>query len=307
MVDKEDDMAVGVQHWDAFTRLAGKGNPAGIVLAAQDFSDSDMQAIASAVGFNDTAFVLSSNTADLRIRYFGRSREVDLCGHATIAAFAALHHRCLLPPDKIDGIYMLETKSGVLPISIDLTDDHSPLVVMTQGVAQFAPFNGSRDRLARVLGIAATDFHATLPIVYGSTGRWTLVVPARDLATMQRMCPKPDEFVATLADRPDASIHPFCFETINPEAVVHARHFSSPTSGTLEDAVTGTASGVLGAYYRRFVAQTVDGTPPWVIEQGYEVGREGSVKVWVSQEGENYTVKIAGSACFIRDIKIDRP
>jgi len=300
-------MAVSVQHWDAFTRLAGKGNPAGIVLAAQDLSDSDMQAVASTVGFNDTAFVLPSNTADLRIRYFSPHREVDLCGHATIAAFAALHRRSLLPPDKMDGIYTLETKSGVLPISIDQSADHNPLVVMTQGVAQFAAFNGSRDTLAGVLGIAATDFHATLPIVYGSTGRWTLVVPARDLATMQRMCPRPDDFAAALKDKPDASVHPFCFETINPDAVMHARHFSSPSSGTLEDAVTGTASGVLGAYYRRFVAGTVDGTPPWVIEQGYEVGREGSVKVWVSQEGENYAVKIAGSACFIRDIEIDRP
>jgi PhzF family phenazine biosynthesis protein len=117
-------MVVCVQHWDAFTRQAGKGNPAGIVLAAEELSDDDMQAVASTVGFNDTTFVLPSNTADLRIRYFGPRREVDLCGHATIAAFAALHRLNLLPLDKMDSIYTLETKSGVLPISIDLSDDH---------------------------------------------------------------------------------------------------------------------------------------------------------------------------------------
>lgn len=79
-------MVVCVQHWDAFTRQAGKGNPAGIVLAAEEFSDDDIQSIASSIGFNDTAFVLPSLTADFRIRYFAPRREVDLCGHATIVA-----------------------------------------------------------------------------------------------------------------------------------------------------------------------------------------------------------------------------
>jgi PhzF family phenazine biosynthesis protein len=178
---------------------------------------------------------------------------------------------------------------------------------MTQGVSQFARFNGSRHALANALGIAETAFHATLPIVYGSTGRWTLVVPVRDLATMQRMRPMQAEFAAFLTDMPNASIHPFCSETIDPNASMHARHFSSPASGTLEDAVTGTASGVLGAYYRCFISSSDGVKQPLVIEQGYEVEREGSVQVWATIQGDNYAVRIAGSACFVGGIEIDRP
>ncbi len=300
-------MAVRVHHWDAFTRRPGKGNPAGIVLSAPGCSDGDMQAIATAIGFNDTAFVLPSQKADFRIRYFAPRREVDLCGHATIAAFAALHRQRLLPRHRTGGNYTLETNSGVLPIGIEVSQDGGPLIVMTQGRAQFAKFNGTRNTLAAALGIAATDFHATLPITYGSTGRWTLVVPIKDLATMQRMHPSPAEFAAALTDMPDASIHPFCFESIDPRASMHARHFSSPASGTLEDAVTGTASGVLGAYYRRFTADRGDVEEPLIIEQGYEVGREGTVQVWTIQQGDSYAVRIAGSACFVRDIEIDQP
>lgn len=124
-------MVVCVQHWDAFTRQAGKGNPAGIVLAAEEFSNDDIQSIATSIGFNDTAFVLPSLTADFRIRYFAPRREVDLCGHATIAAFAALHRQSLLPPNKMDGIYTLETKSGVLPIRIGMSDplNYSHIIV----------------------------------------------------------------------------------------------------------------------------------------------------------------------------------
>ncbi len=296
---------VCVHHWDAFARQPGKGNPAGIVLTAEGLADSDMQAIANAIGFNDTAFVTRSQNADFRIRYFSPRREVVLCGHATIAAFAALHRQGLLPGDKPDGNYTLETKSGILPIGIQILNDGVALVIMTQGVAQFAGFNGPHDALAHAIGITMTDFHPTLPIVYGSTGRWTLVVPVRSLEAMQRMRPLSDEFAAVLADIPDASIHPFCLETVNEQASMHARHFSSPTSGTLEDAVTGTASGVLGAYYRQFIANHGDVKQPLVIEQGYEVKREGTVQVWAAKQGDNYSVRIAGSACFVRDIEID--
>lgn len=298
-------MAVCVHHWNAFSRLPGKGNPAGIVLNAEELSDNDMQAIAKAIGFNDTAFVLPSQQADFRIRYFAPRREVDLCGHATIAAFAALHRQRLLPDNKCNGRYTLETRVGVLPIDIEVSTDNVPLIIMTQGKASFTKFNGSLAALARVIGIESADLHPTLPIVYGSTGRWTLVVPVKNLDIMQRLRPLPDQFAAVLSDMPNASIHPFCLETIDMRANMHARHFSSPSSGTVEDAVTGTAAGVLGAYYRRYVAKHNDVRQPLVVEQGYEIGREGVVQVWARRQGDEYSVRIAGNACFIRDIEID--
>ncbi|WP_083180270.1 PhzF family phenazine biosynthesis protein [Paenibacillus yonginensis] len=40
-----------VLHYDAFTSVANKGNPAGVVLNADHLSDECMQSIAKAVGF----------------------------------------------------------------------------------------------------------------------------------------------------------------------------------------------------------------------------------------------------------------
>jgi PhzF family phenazine biosynthesis protein len=79
-----------VLHLDAFSSTPGKGNPAGIVIAADDLGEAAMQAVARAVGFNETGFVLRSARADLRLRYFTPGHEVDLCGHATLAALVAL-------------------------------------------------------------------------------------------------------------------------------------------------------------------------------------------------------------------------
>jgi len=243
--------------------------------------------------------------AGFRVRYFSLLREVELCGHAIVAAVCALHRMNLLPVITADGTFTLDTNAGVLQVGIDARGGGNPLVTMHQGSAQFAAFRGSREWLARVLGITVEDLHPTFPIVYGSTGRWTLVVPVKDLKAIQRMQPRQVAFPSVLTDMPTASIHPFCMETINPQACMHARHFSSPSSGSGEDAVTGTASGVLGAYYARFVVGNAEIDLPIVIEQGYEVGREGTVNVQVVKQGDCYDVSIAGKACFVESLCVN--
>ncbi len=61
------------------------------------------------------------------------------------------------------------------------------------------------------------------------------------------MKPKTNLFPSILKEVPNASIHPFCLETKKQHTHIHARHFSSPYSGTIEDPATGTTSGVMGA------------------------------------------------------------
>jgi PhzF family phenazine biosynthesis protein len=72
---------------DAFAKGDLGGNPAGVVLQADDLSAEEMQATASTVGFSETVFMMESSVGDFKARYFTPSEEVDLCGHATLAAF----------------------------------------------------------------------------------------------------------------------------------------------------------------------------------------------------------------------------
>lgn len=46
------------------------------MVEGDSYSDDEMQAIAKQVGFNETAFALKSERADLRIRYFTPGHEV---------------------------------------------------------------------------------------------------------------------------------------------------------------------------------------------------------------------------------------
>ncbi len=296
-------MPARVLHYDAFAPRPGMGNPAGVVLDAHELSDAAMQAIARAVGFNETAFVLPSSVADLRLRYFTPGHEVDLCGHATVGSFVALHQHGRLPGAGFPRRLTLETGAGRRPVTVELGGAGEPVVTMAQGPARFESFDGDRASLARVLGIGPDDVRADLPILYGSTGLWTLVVPVQGLGAMRRMKPVPAEFPSVLTRMPGASIHPFCLETVHADAHLHGRHFSSPRSGTVEDPVTGTASGVLGAYYSEFIE--ADPPSPLLIEQGQEIGRDGRVQVWVKRRDGRCHVRVGGTGCFVRELAIE--
>jgi PhzF family phenazine biosynthesis protein len=110
---------VRVFHYDAFSSKPNKGNPAGVVLDADGLTEKEMQDIALKVGFNETSFPMESDIADLRIRYFTPGHEMNLCGHATMAAIHALKTRGLLDKDEL----MIETGAGILPIKIHTMAD----------------------------------------------------------------------------------------------------------------------------------------------------------------------------------------
>jgi PhzF family phenazine biosynthesis protein len=92
--------------------------------------------------------------------------------------------------------------------------------------------------LALSMGIEESDIETELRTLYGSTGTWTLLIPIKSLAAFKRMKPNNKLFPNILKEMPRASIHPICLETYDSNAHMHARHFSSPFSGTIEDPVT---------------------------------------------------------------------
>lgn len=75
-----------VYHVDAFTSVPFRGNSAGVVLHADGLSEAQMQLIARELRHSETAFLLTSDDSDVRIRYFTPTVEVPICGHATVAA-----------------------------------------------------------------------------------------------------------------------------------------------------------------------------------------------------------------------------
>lgn len=291
---------VKVYHYDAFSNKPNKGNPAGVVLDGNELTEKEMQEIALKVGFNETAFPVKSDIADIRIRYFTPGEEMDLCGHATMATIYALKSKGVLG-DKTE--LTIETRAGVLPIRIHSTLDNV-YITMKQASPKFEKFKGSKEDLAMSIGLDIEDLEPDLPILYGSTGLWTLLIPIRKLSTFKMMKPDNKKFPMILKEMPKASVHPFCLETDDPDAHMHARHFSSPFSGTIEDPVTGTASGVMGAYYAEHIVSDFDTKLTLLIEQGIEIDRDGRVTVEVTKNNPTYDVEITGNAVFVKEFNV---
>ena len=78
-------MKIPIYQVDAFTNRLFRGNPAAVCPLQKWLDDETLQAIAAENNVSETAFFVPSDD-ELRIRWFTPEVEVDLCGHATLAA-----------------------------------------------------------------------------------------------------------------------------------------------------------------------------------------------------------------------------
>lgn len=268
---------------DVFTKEIDKGNPAGVVPDADDLTDEQMQKIATEMNFNETVFIRSSEKADVALRYYTPGYETPLCGHATLGAVHYLYEQ-----GKLGDLVTIETQVGVLTIQINGEE-----ITMEQGQPKATPFGSSKEELCHVLGIEMTDLVDDLPIEYGNTGSWTLLVPVKDEAVLAKMQPKSQKFPDVLREVPRSSIHPFAIID-QAQHLWSARHFSSPFSATIEDAVTGTASGVMAAYAQKYLYP--EDKVKLTITQGKYMGREGVANAYAEVVDHNVKIKISGKA-----------
>jgi len=96
---------------DAFASRAFAGNPAAVCPLADWLDDDLLQAIAEENNLSETAFFVPS-AGGFRLRWFTPKTEVDLCGHATLAAAHVLFDILGYPEPRI----RFETRSGELRV-----------------------------------------------------------------------------------------------------------------------------------------------------------------------------------------------
>ncbi|MFW6320295.1 MAG: PhzF family phenazine biosynthesis protein [Halohasta sp.] len=277
---------------DAFTTDPLSGNAAGVIPDADGLSAEQCQAIARELAVSETAFVLPSESADRRLRFFTPTQEVDLCGHATIAAHASLHEEGRLDT----GSHSLETAVGSLQIEIDADGT----VWMTQETPTVEQRTVDYDRLAAALGTEAStlrDVGADVPVARASTGLPVLVVPINFLEALGGLQPDFGAIEALSAEFDVAGIYVFTFDTLSADATAHGRFFA-PKVGVDEDPVTGTASGACAAYFHAAGATAFDGPPAeLVFEQGDFLDRPGRVQARVDTDHRGSTrVRVGGQA-----------
>jgi PhzF family phenazine biosynthesis protein len=105
-------MSIPYYQVDAFTGSLFSGNPAGVAILIDWISEEWMQSIAAENHLAETAFVVPRGGC-FDLRWFTPEMEVDLCGHATLAAAHVLFTHLGYRKVSID----FHTRSGLLPVT----------------------------------------------------------------------------------------------------------------------------------------------------------------------------------------------
>ena len=281
---------------DAFCREGKGGNPAGVVLLNTELEPSIMQSTANKLGFSETAFVLTKGKWAHQIRYFTPTKEVNLCGHATIASYALLGSLGHIQA----GLFSLETLAG--PQRIEYSEDH--LVKMTQNLPQFGQAL-SAEEVAPCLGLAPKDLKTKLPIQVASTGLHKIFVPVASVQKLMEIQPDLQE-IERVSLRYGA-IGMYCYSLFPAQNVTaHCRNFA-PVVGIQEDAATGTSAAALSCVLQHF--QALPQNQPkhhLVYEQGDCIGRPSTLVVFLQCKNNSVTqVSVAGKATIRETIDLE--
>lgn len=272
---------------DAFTTVRFSGNQAGVVLLGdQPFpEDGFMLALAGELKHSETAFVRQTGETAFHIRYFTPSAEVDLCGHATIAAFTALRETGASRP----GLSALHTRSGDLEVEVGSESVWMDMAPPVEGQGFSAAEQGL---LYAAFGLDAADRPAGLEPQAVSTGLADILLPVKDRLALQRAVQDEAEVIRLSRQYRVVGVHMFCPDP-DPAVTARCRNFA-PLYAISEEAATGTSNGALTYYlYRRGLI--APGTENRFI-QGEAMGKPSEILSRLTETDAGAKIRIGGRA-----------
>ena len=228
---------------DAFTERPFGGNTAGVVLLGShdNFPAEEwMRLLAAELRYSETAYVRQDGPAEFTVRYFTPAGEIDLCGHATIASFGVLYLEGIVPEGTVS---INHTRAGYLEVVA------GPQVMMQMAAPQLVAEFKEPALLCSLLlamGGLKPEYLGKWPVETFSTGLPDIILPVRDVATLQALQPDMPALSA-LSERLDVvGVHAFAIDP-DDEYTAHVRNFA-PRYGIPEESATGTANAALTAY-----------------------------------------------------------
>lgn len=270
-----------IQRLAAFTHRQRGGNPAGVVIGDQLPHDAEMQRIAKEVGYSETAFLMPLHDS-WRTRYFSPEREVEFCGHATIASGVALAER--FGP----GIFSLATNGGEVLVETSIEDGEA-LATLTSLPPRIAtPDDALVDEALDCLGWDRVDLEPEIPPALGFAGAWHLILATEHYGPLERLH-YDFERLRQLMLRMGVTTLQLVWRE---RADLYRSRNPFPVGGVVEDPATGAAAAALGAYLRELELVGVPGR--FTILQGVEMGRPCEIIVDLITGDER--VRVTGTA-----------
>ena len=213
---------------DAFADRPFAGNPAAVCPLEAPIPEALMQEIAAENNLSETAFVLRDGNA-FGLRWFTPTVEVDLCGHATLAAAFVLMTE--IEPARTEVTF--RTRSGLLAVR---RGDAGEFVLDFPASPPAAVDAETAGRVAQMLGAKPNQ------VLRAPVG--TLLAVLDDAATVRRAIPD----LAAVAQT-GTSLYITAPGGDEPQPVDFVSRYFAPAHGIPEDPVTGSAHCILTPYW----------------------------------------------------------
>ncbi len=274
---------------DVFAEARWAGNQLAVVLGAGDLDTPSMQAIAREFNFSETAFVLASEPGSRGwpVRIFTPQHELPFAGHPTLGTAWVIRSVLLGGRAELIELDLPVGTISVVPTVVDGAEVLWMRQVPPLFGARFAP-----DAIARVLGLAAEDVDADLPVEEVSTGIGFLITPLASLDALRRARIDATACSALLEGGMAEDVLIVAREGRDPSHQLSVRVFAA-SHGVLEDPATGSANGCLAGWLSR---HRVLGDPhvDVTVGQGHEIGRPSLLRLRAWPDGDGIAVEVGG-------------
>jgi len=275
--------------FDVFAEQAFAGNQLAVV--PQHLDDRTMQTIANELNVAETVFL--RQTGDERrpaeLRIFTPRNEMPFAGHPTVGATFAIAEvlKWVRPAQEH---FALGERVGDVGVRVERKDGKLFAWLRTPPVT----FGQTLDRAicAASLGLALTDLHETLQPQLVSAGNPFLFIALKDPQTVDRALFALGHLGQAIEDHV-SGVFVFALS----ENGTYARMFA-PMSGIAEDPATGSATGPLFAYLRKYGAVDMQ-RKSFVSEQGVKLGRRSVLHVRIEGDAASPHIDIGGQTIFI--------
>lgn len=283
----------------SFTYKNSGGNGAGVVILNEQISDSRKQEIANRVGLSETAFVFKKSENDYDVSFFTPVCEVDLCGHATIAAFYYLGKTGVIKGNNETRTIYQNTKAGRLKIEVTFENGDIDYVLMQQSEPRI--YDELKDQVKQIAeslnldvkSIGLNNFDINPTIV--STGLKDIMVPVKSRDILNNI--KADfRFIENVSyDNDVVGYHVYTID----EGKIYARNFA-PKVGINEECATGTSNGALGSllYSKGLILNQVE------VIQGESMNEKSLIFVKVNQINNILDIYVGGKAFIEKNIEV---
>ncbi len=245
---------IQVQVVNAFIAGEEGGNPAGVVLNADSYSEVEMQAIAANVGMSETAFVSQSKTEAFKLDFFTPNRRIDHCGHATIATFSYLAELGLVS----EGQSSKETVDGPRKIIIKDHDAYmEQLAPKYKFPENWKEVNVTVEDVLLSVGLGNEDLDERVSPVLVNTGNNFIVIGVENEEILKNLQPNFKQ-ISDISEKLDL-IGYYIFTTNTKEDNIQATtRMFAPHYAIEEEAATGMAAGPLACVLHDFLNVSED-------------------------------------------------